>query len=271
MFKYYRMSSAFRRAAFVCLTSIGLTYSRQSNVTKIHDLFRKLWPMNTEMHLQKCGEYLIPQNIGNVDVLFSPGVGPNSDFELHFANQSVSCYMADASVDAPSVKHGNFHFIKKYIGPKTEEEFISLEDWINANYAEGQNAVLQMDIEGAEYQSILALPNETLKKFKMIVMEIHYLNFLASQEGLALGAAFFNHLLKDFTVVHLHVNNYLRPVKFKGLKFPQDIEITLIRSDLIKNAKPVDALPHPLDIKNNPKKKDHIFYQYFKDGVIAKY
>ncbi len=105
----------------------------------------------------------------------------------------------------------------------------------------------------------------------MIVMEIHYLNFLVSQEGLALGSAFFNHLLRDFTVVHFHVNNYLRPVAFKGLKYPQDIEITLIRNDLIKNSKPVDVLPHSLDIKNNPKKKDHVLYQYFKNGVVAKY
>jgi len=271
MFKYYRMSSVFRRAAFASLTSIGLTYSRQSSVVKIHDLFRKLWPISTDMHLQKCGEYLIPENLGNIDVLFSPGVGLNSEFELQFANQGIACHMADASVDAPSVHHENFSFIKKYIGPKTEGEFISLEEWINANYAKGQNAVLQMDIEGAEYQSILSLPNETLKKFKMIVMEIHHLNFLVSQEGLALGSIFFNHLLKDHTVVHFHANNYLRPVKFKGLKFPQDIEITLIRNDLIKNSKPVDVLPHPLDIKNNPKKNDHIFHQYFEDGVVAKY
>ncbi len=271
MFKYYRMSSAFRRAAFACLTSVGLTYSRQSDATKIHHLFRKLWPVDAGLSLQKCSDYLIPQNIGEVEALFSPGVGTNSDFELHFANQGVSCYMADASVDAPSVDHENFHFIQKYIGPVTEGKFICLEDWINTNYAQGQNAVLQMDIEGAEYQSLLALPSETLKKFKMIVMEIHYLKFLASQEGLALGTVFFNHLLKDFKVVHFHVNNYLRPIKFKGLKFPQDIEITLVRNDLVKNFKPVDVLPHPLDIKNNPKKNDHIFHQYFKDGVIAKY
>jgi hypothetical protein len=265
------MSSVFRRMAFACLTSVGLTYSRQSSVPKIHDLFRKLWPMNVEMHLKKCGDYLIPENIGSVDVLFSPGVGFNSDFELHFADQGVPCYMADASVDAPSVQHENFHFLKRYIGPKSDGEFISLEDWINANYTEGQNAILQMDIEGAEYQSIMALPHETLRRFKMIVMEVHYLNFLASQEGLALGNTFFNYLLKYFTVVHLHVNNYLRPVRFKGLNFPQDIEITLIRSDLVRSVKPVDVLPHPLDIKNNPKKSDHVFHQYFKDGVIAKY
>jgi hypothetical protein len=179
--------------------------------------------------------------------------------------------MADASVDAPSLKNRNFHFIKKYIGPKTEGDFICLEEWINENYPKGSKAVLQMDIEGAEYQAVLSLSCETLKRFKMIVMEVHYLNFLASQEGLALGSAFFNHLLRDFVVVHLHVNNYLRPVKYKGLKFPQDIEITMVRRDLVENAVPVDELPHPLDIKNNPRKSDHVFYQYFQGGVIAKY
>lgn len=265
------MSSVIRRVTFSLLTSIGLTYSRQSSVTKIHELFQKLWPKDVGIRLKKCGDYLIPENIGDIDALFSPGVGLNSEFELKFANQNIQCYMADASVDQPFVSHANFHFTKRYVGPKTEEEYISLEEWIKENYPKGRNAVLQMDIEGAEYQSILSLSGETLLKFKIIVMEIHYLNFLCSQEGLALGSAFFNHLLKDFSVIHFHANNYLRPVEFKGLKFPQDIEITLIRNDLIESSKPVNSLPHSLDIKNNPKKNDHIFHQHFKNGVVFKY
>jgi hypothetical protein len=265
------MSSAFRRLWFRLLTSIGLTYSRQTSPQKIHDLFRKLWPQNIGIELHKCGEYLIPIDVGAVDAVFSPGVGPNSDFELFFANKDIPCYMADASVDAPSVSNSNFHFVKKYIGATTQGEFICLEDWFCQNYPEGKNAVLQMDIEGAEYESILSVPNETLKRFKLIVMEIHYLNFLASQEGMALGAAFFHHLLKDFTVAHFHVNNFLRPVKFKHVMFPADIEITLIRNDLVKNVHPVEMLPHPLDIKNNPNKRDHQFHKYFRDGVVAKY
>lgn len=271
MFNYYRMSSAFRRAAFSCLTSIGLTYSRQSSAIKIHDLFRKLWPIDAGISLKQCGDYLVPENIGDIDILFSPGVGLSSEFELQFANKNIPCYMADASVDHPFINHANFHFTKKYVGPKTEGQFISLEEWIDKNYPQGKNAVLQMDIEGSEYQSVLSLSRDTLLKFKMIVMEIHYLNFLTSQEGLALGSAFFNHLLRDFSVVHFHANNYLRPVKFKGLKFPQDIEITLIRNDLIKNPTPVKHLPHPLDIKNNPKKSDHILHKNFKDGIVEKY
>ena len=271
MFKYYRMSSVFRRAAFSLLTSVGLTYSKQSDVEEIHNLFRKLWPSDAGINLKLCGDYLIPENIGDVDILFSPGVGFNSEFELQFANKNIPCQMADASVEQPFVHHPNFHFIKKYVGPKTEGQFISIEEWIGKNYPQGRNAVLQMDIEGSEYQSVLSLSRETLGKFKMIVMEIHYLNFLCSQEGLALGSAFFNHLLRDFKVAHFHANNYLRPVQFRGLKFPQDIEITLIRNDLVKNSSPVRILPHPLDIKNNPNKKDHIFHQHFKNGVVKKY
>jgi hypothetical protein len=271
MFNYYRMSSVFRRAAFAFLTAIGLTYARQTTPQKIHELFRRLWPQSIGVDLLKCGEYLIPTDIGVIDAVFSPGVGPNSEFELFFASKNIPCYMADASVDAPSVSNSNFHFVKKYIGATTQGEFINLEDWIHQNYPEGQNAVLQMDIEGAEYESILSVSSETLKRFKLIVMEIHYLNFLASQEGMALGSAFFHHLLKDFTVAHFHVNNFLRPVKFKDVMFPADIEITLVRNDLVKNPQPVEVLPHPLDMKNNPNKRDHQFHQYFRDGVVARY
>ena len=271
MLKFYRMSSVFRRAAFTFLTFCGLTYARQSSPEQIHQLFRKLWPQNTGRELHKCGEYLIPQNIGPIDAVFSPGVGLNSDFELYFAKQNVPCFMADASVDGPSANNSKFFFLKKYIGNKTYDNFISLEDWIDESYPEGMNGILQMDIEGAEYQALLSLPCNKLTRFKLIVMEVHHLNFLTSQEGFALGSIFFNYLLRDFTVVHFHANNFLRPVKFKGLMFPADIEITLLRKDLIKHAQPVEKLPHSLDIKNNPKKRDHIFYSYFKEGVVAKY
>ena len=70
-------------------------------------------------------------------------------------------------------------------------------------------------------------------------MEIHYLNFLASQDGMALGTEFFHHLLKYFMVAHLHKNNFLCYIKIKRLMFPADIEITLVRNDLVKYAEPV--------------------------------
>jgi len=245
-----------------------LTYSRQADPIAIHNLFKRLWPLETGHELSFCGGYLFPRNIGEIDVIFSPGVGPTSDFEFEFAKKGIACYLADASVDGPSIEHANFNFIKKYIGSETKENFICFRDWIVSNYPSGNDAVLQMDIEAGEYESILSLDDAFLARFKVIVIEVHNLNFLTSQEGFVLGNIFFNHLLNNFEVTHFHTNNYIRPIRFKGIVFPSDIELVLIRKDLCLDKKPVNILPHHLDKPSNPLKKDPAYHKNFLMGII---
>ena len=43
-----------------------------------------------------------------------------------------------------------------------------------AEYPQGQDFLLQMDIEGGEYLSLLATPQELLRRFRIIVLEVHY-------------------------------------------------------------------------------------------------
>ncbi len=273
MFKPYRLSGTIRRFIFNSLTKLGLTYSRQSNPLDLHRLFQKIWPVETGHKLIYCGGlYVFPDEVGEIDAVFSPGVGPSSDFELQFAQEGIPCYLADASVDGPVIPHENFHFVKKYIGSYANENYIKLDEWVIDNYPSGSNAVLQMDIEGAEYDSILSTPQEILNKFKVIVIEIHKLNFMTSQEGFILGSLFFDHLLKSFHVRHLHTNNYIRPFVFGSFKFPSDIELVLIRKDICKinPVQSVRQLPHHLDRPSNPKKKDLEYYDGFKNGVVKR-
>jgi hypothetical protein len=273
MFKPYRLSGTIRRFIFKLLTKSGLTYSRQSNPLDLYGLFQKIWPVETGHELAYCGgSYIFPGEIGEIDAVFSPGVGLNSDFELQFAHQGVPCYLADASVSGPAASHENFNFIKKYIGSDGDGNHIKLDEWVSGNYPLGSNAVLQMDIEGAEYDAILSTPHEILNKFKVIVIEIHNLNFMTSQEGFILGSLFFDRLLKNFYVRHLHTNNYIRPFEFGAFKFPSDIELVLIRKDLCKISplEPVKQLPHHLDRPSNPNKKDLEYYDGFVNGVVKR-
>lgn len=270
MFKPYRLSGTFRRFFFNFLTAVGLTYSRQSNPIDLHKIFKKLWPVDTGHKLIYCGGlYIFPEGVGEIDAVFSPGVGTSSEFELQFAKKGVSCYLADASVDGPAVQHDNFNFIKKFIGSDGGENYIRLNDWVNNNYPLGSSAVLQMDIEGAEFESILSTSQDILSKFKVIVIEIHKLNFMTSQEGCILGGLFFSHLLQNFHVRHFHTNNYIRPFGFGQFKFPSDIELVLIRRDLCHVVSPVNTLPHHLDRPSNPRKKDPLYFERFFEGVIS--
>lgn len=268
MFNPYRLSGFWRRVFFYILITVGLTYSRQSNPKRIHELFMKLWPVKTGYQLKYCGGYLFPEDLGNIDAVFSPGVGPLSDFEYEFAQQGIPCFLADASVDGPAKPHANFFFTEKFVGNQTQGDFINFEEWVSKNYPVGDNAVLQMDIEGGEFESILGCSEALLNRFKVMVFEIHKLNFLITEEGALLGKLFFERILKNFHVQHFHTNNYIRPIHFKGLIYPSDIELTLIRKDLCEEVKPVDSLPHIFDRVSAPHKTDPRYHSQFVDGII---
>lgn len=267
MFKPYGMSGIWRRLMFSIFSRIGLTYAKPSSRDDVLRFFQKIYPLNCGYDLQRCGNYLIPKDLTGIEVVFSPGVGLSSDFEFYFAELGVQCFLADASVSGPALDHANFSFIKKYIGSKTAGEFVSLDDWVNDLYPKGSDGILQMDIEGHEFSTILSSSDEVLNRFRIILLEVHCLNILNTNEGLLLCSLLIDKLLKNFKVCHFHVNNGLKPLNLDGLKFPGVIELTLIRSDRCKIHQDVEELPHALDI-HNPRKRVPSFYTNFDNGVI---
>ena len=66
-------------------------------------------------------------------------------------------------------------FEKKFVGPTTHNNFISLKDWMmtKIDYEKEKELILQMDIEGDEYDVIHSIDINTLKKFRIILIEFH--------------------------------------------------------------------------------------------------
>ena len=68
-----------------------------------------------------------------------------------------------------------FTFEKKYLDIKNDEKNININTWIkkNSEYEKKEEFILQMDIEGAEYQVLLDLEENLLKKFRIMIVEFH--------------------------------------------------------------------------------------------------
>lgn len=268
MFRPFRMSGAWRRWMYTLFSSMGLAYTRIAAKEEILLFFKSLYPYDCGYELIRCGGYLVPDDLQGVEAVFSPGVGPSSDFEFFFAERGIPCYLADASVSKPALFHKNFNFVKKYIGSRTEGSFLAFYEWINQFYPAGENGILQMDIEGGEFETILSVDQDILNKFRIIVIEMHCLNIVNTKEGLLLCNLFINKLLVNFNVCHFHVNNGIPPLYFKGLKFPGVIELTLIRKDRCRKLIPVKKLPHHLDVESVKEKPSLILLKDFEAGVI---
>ncbi len=200
------------------------------------------------------GGYLVPDDLGGIEACFSPGVSSESGFEKACAELGMNVFMADRSVEGPAGSHERFHFTKKYIGATTNDNFMTLDDWVNASLpGSGSELLLQIDIEGYEYETLLAVSPGLLRRFRIIVAEFHQLDHLWSKPLFQLASHAIDKLLQTHTCVHIHPNNCCGSLKFQGLEMPRVAEFTFLRSDRLVTRSPARVFPHPLDRENTEK------------------
>jgi hypothetical protein len=247
--------ASFRRFAQRYLYGIGLTLGRTANPREIQRFLEMVRPVETEHTLVRLGGdadggYLIPDDLEGVSACFSPGVSNIARFEEEIAGRGIKCFLADASVSSPPVENALFDFEPKFLGPVTGGQFVSLEDWVDLKAPGETDFILQMDIERAEYGVLLSTSRQVLRKFRIIVVEFHKFANIYDRAGLELIDLVFSRILQDFSVVHIHPNNYSRPVKFGKFETPPLLEFTFLRNDRIAHRRPARTFPHPLDRKN---------------------
>lgn len=223
-------------------------------------VIKALRPVKTKYPLIRVGGnndggYLIPDDLSGINTCFSPGVDVTTSFERDLACRGILSHLADASVDGPPDNFRILSFAKKYLGPYTDGDYMTLDFWVKNKSAEG-DLILQMDIEGAEYQTILATPLETLRRFRIIAMEVHNAQHWFNPLAWDTMQTFFGKLLADFNVVHIHPNNNCPFIQYEDVFFPTVFEITLLRKDRAAPEGFVEQLPHPLDQPNTLDKPD---------------
>jgi hypothetical protein len=135
---------------------------------------------------------------------------------------------------------------------------VALADWVAAYCPGTGDLLLQIDIEGAEYRNLLATPPEVLRRFRIIVIELHDLIRLTDLAIFdTVLAPFLTLLDKDFICVHAHPNNCCGEITLPGIavNIPRVHELTFLRRDRFTapGAGPLitPVLPNPLDVGRN--------------------
>ena len=243
--------------AFVtaCL-SAGISVAKQTDSNAVRDLVGQLHPLVTEHPLIRMGSrgdggYLIPDDLEEVGACFSPGVDNRATFETSVIARGIPCFLADGSVNGAPIKGNMVHFTKKYLGVINNDITITLDDWVDGNKPGNDDLMLQMDIEGAEWPVLLNVSRKTLRRFRIIAIELHDLERLMDKHAFAIIRSTFERLLEDFYVVHNHPNNFGRSVQCRSFVIPRALEMTLIRKDRVTSTKFARIFPHPLDGKND--------------------
>jgi hypothetical protein len=228
---------------------------------EIQNLIDCLRPVQTKYDLIRVGGnndggYLIPNDLAGISACFSPGVDVTASFEKDLLSRGIKSHLADGSVSGPPDGLEVASFTKKYLGGFYTDGYMTLDSWLSENHAFMGDYILQMDIEGAEYQTILAADRNALNRFRIIAIEIHDVQAWFNPIAWGVINVFFEKLLADFHVVHNHPNNNCPFIEADGILLPTVFELTLLRKDRSEALGFVDAFPHPLDQPNVLDKPD---------------
>jgi hypothetical protein len=237
------------------LASLGISIGRCVNVQLVRRLITRLHPVSTDKGLiriggDKDGGYVIPDDLDGVVACFSPGVGATAAFETVLLARGIPCYLVDGSVTGPPLAHPLVHFDKKYLGVVNDDTTTTLDAWVNACAPGDADLVLQMDIEGAEWVVLLNVSEEVLSRFRIIIVEFHWLERLNDKVGFELMSSTLSRLLGRFYLVHNHPNNVARAFNSRGITIPRYLEMTFLRHDRAQVTGYANQFPHPLDRKN---------------------
>jgi len=219
-------------------------------------LIRSLRPRRTGSPLIRIGGvadggYLLPDDLEGIEYCFSPGVSDSAAFENELADRKIHSFLADRSVAGPPITRPEFTFDRKFVGAVNNDMYMTLEAWKD-KYLSGYRGdlLLQMDIEGAEYEVILSTPLSLLMSFRILIVELHWLERLFDPFAFGIVKACCEKLLSRFYVVHAHPNNCSGLVQHNGIEIPDVMEVTFYSRARGAPGDYCTTYPHPLDVDN---------------------
>lgn len=200
------------------------------------------------------GGYLMPDVAELLDATFSPGVGQSALFEADlWARANIPSFLADATVEPPNNLPPNALFRPFMVGASPDPNFVTLSEWVNSSVPEShKHLLLQMDIEGGEYNVLAYEDSHFLRRFAVIIIEFHAMRQVGDALSCGTVGGIFEKLYRDFAIVHAHPNNCCPSLRINGVLVPDVLEVTFLRRDLVAgfaSPNPI-RLPHPLDCPN---------------------
>jgi hypothetical protein len=199
------------------------------------------------------GGYLMCENlIEPLDAAYSYGVGKNDDWGCEMSRQyHVPVHQYDCFDPArPTCNGGTFVFHDECVGDRTASResrfFDTLENQIRKNGDTGRHLIIKMDIEGGEWDSLLAAPEKLLKSISQITMEMHGFDDPKIVEVL-------RKLKRNFYLVNLHFNNWSCTRKAAPLPaWAYQTHWVNKRIGALDPAAPVPAPMSPLNAPDSP-------------------
>lgn len=197
------------------------------------------------------GGYVMIDRFEGVRAAYSFGINDDVSWDLQIAERGIPIFQYDHTIKGLPEEHPLFHWEPKCIAGTADPDkgVESLESLIRKNgHQDNRNLLLKCDIEGAEWPLMQQTPLEVLAQFRQIVMEVHFLTFLADPHHARNVLWGFQNLTASHRVVHVHANNFSPFAVVGGVPVPYTIELTLLRADEGTLTPSDESFPTALDM-----------------------
>ena len=154
------------------------------------------------------GGYLLCENLINgLESAYSYGIGTEDQWGCDLSRQfGVTVHQYDCfTPHRPRCEDGQFVFHNECVGAvrarTASRNFDTIAAHIESNGDPGKRLIVKLDVEGAEWDALLATPDEILDTIDQMPMELHGTNDRRFLELL-------RRLKTKFYLVNLHFNNW---------------------------------------------------------------
>ncbi len=173
------------------------------------------------------GGYVLPEIlIDNTDVLYSYGVGSDVSFEVDFLHRKkIPIRLYDHSIDdLPYYSDLEYlNFSREGLGSGEEDNKNSFFEH-QQFWGDGEkNTILKIDVEGAEYEYF---EHDDFKHYGNVIGLIIELHDIGENKESAISLL--EKINNNFSLVHIHGNNFGRLFLDHGDIFPDTLELVYI-------------------------------------------
>jgi hypothetical protein len=186
--------------------------------TARQDIRQALFDELTTVTLKNCtlerygsandGGYLMCANLmDGAQAAYSYGIDKEDNWGCQVSKQlAVPVHQYDCfTPHRPTCEGGQFIFHDECVGARSEavdgQPFDTITSQISRNGDAGKNLLLKIDVEGAEWDSLMATPDAVLDQIRQMPMEFHGVDQPKFVEVV-------RHLKRKFYLVNLHFNNF---------------------------------------------------------------
>ena len=250
-------------AAVLLSAAAALGWQNTTNARRERAIREALFTEIQPVALENCtlkrygskndGGYLMCANLNaNVQSAYSYGIDREDNWGCQVSRDfAVPVHQYDCFTEHRPVCDGvKFFFHDECVGPKKEtskgQPFDTIPNQIQKNGDSGKQILLKIDVEGAEWDSLMATPPEVLDRIVQMPMELHGTNEQRFVDTI-------RKLKQTFYVVNLHYNNWACTPDVAPLRaYAYQVLLVNKRVGVLDPAVTPPAPSSPLNAPDNP-------------------